>query len=216
MGSMQNNLEQMLVDLGYMCTDKKNPKLTIEDLKKTGFYEHALQIYKALSGIQDVVPLRFGDWDMNFNGLIVELDEQRHFNRYRLITLDSPIYEQLPKFPLKLYREYCIKYEANCIKAGGFGGNWTNSSSEKQFGHSSMPKIMDENGSARWKQRAFYDFLKDVSILVHKVPLVRLSIWDEINTLERPRLLKDILINNDFNGITGLRNLIKTRMHIFN
>ena len=102
------------------------------------------------------------------------------------------------------------------LKAGGFGGNWTNSSSEKQFGHSSMPKIMDENGSARWKQRAFYDFLKDVSILVHKVPLVRLSIWDEISTLERPRLLKDILINNDFNGITGLRNLIKTRMHIFN
>jgi len=215
MGNMQNNLEQMLVDLGYMCIDKKNPKLTIEDLRKAGFYKPALQSYKALGGIQDVVPLRLGNWDMKFNGLIVELDEQRHFNRYRLITLDSPIYQQLPKFPLNLYREYCNKYEADCIKAGGYGGNWTNSSCEKQFGQSSMPNIMDENGSARWKQRAFYDFLKDVCILIHKVPLVRLSIWDEINTLERPRLLKDILKTNDFNEITSVKNLIKTRMHIF-
>jgi hypothetical protein len=97
---------------------------------------------------------------MEFDKVVVELDEQRHFNRYRSLTLESSIYSHLPQFPLQLYKDLCVKHEEQCLKAGGFGGNWSNPSCEKDFGKASEPKKLSGNGSPRWKQRAFYDFLK--------------------------------------------------------
>jgi hypothetical protein len=37
-------------------------------------------------------PLRLSAWDLEFDGIAVELDEHLHFNRYRGLTLKSPRY----------------------------------------------------------------------------------------------------------------------------
>ena len=47
------------------------------------------ECYRKLGGQLEVPPLRFGSWDICAEKFIIELDEERHFNRYRLITLMS-------------------------------------------------------------------------------------------------------------------------------
>lgn len=52
---------------------------------------------KILGGIEEHYNYR-GKVDLVFDNMIVELDEQLHFNRYRLKTLESSLYDLLPKF----------------------------------------------------------------------------------------------------------------------
>ena len=51
-------------------------------------------------------------------------------------------------------------------------------------------------GSPRWKQRAFYNYLKDISYLATNIPVVRLSIYDSIDYRGRKYALGDLLESN--------------------
>lgn len=211
MGKMQNNLWGMMIDAGWKAAERKYSKLTIENIKEHGLYDEIQNTYIKLGGLQDIFPIRFGGWDMEFDTVVVELDEQRHFNRYRNLTLESSIYKYLPRFPLEPYKQYCSNYEVQCLKAGGFGGYWTKDSCERHFGKPSDPKDLSRNGSPRWKQRAFYDYLKDICILTSNIPLVRISIWDIILMEGKNELVMNILKNNNPEGIKELQNLILKR-----
>lgn len=37
------------------------------------------------------------------------------------------------------------------------------------------------NGPSRWKQRAFYDYLKDLYSVIENIPVIRLSIYDQVH-----------------------------------
>lgn len=127
--------------------------------------------------------------------MIVELDEQLHFNRYRLKTLESSLYDLLPKFPREEYLNYCMRYEFECLKAGKYSRKWSNPSCDKMFGTANEQGNLDQNGSSRWKQRAFYDFIKDVSYLTTNIPVVRLSIYQNILIGDRSYSLGEALQN---------------------
>jgi hypothetical protein len=119
--------------------------------------------------------------DVTLEEAVVELDETRHFNRYRLNTLRASVYKKLTAFDPDSYRRYCIQHEPVCLKdASKPLGYWTSPSSEREFGPSNTPGNLDQPGSARWKQRAFYDFIKDLAPIALGVHLVRLSVWDEL------------------------------------
>lgn len=156
------------------------------------------EVYKNLGGQLNRYPTPLHHWkpDIIFSNFIIELDEERHFNRFRAITLESAIYGNLPNFNMKDYKDFCIKYENECLRAASWSGNWENKSSRKQFGDSDPKGRLGEKGSSRWKQRAFYDFLKDISVLITGKPVVRVSIWEKNKT---EKLLEDILrcCNND-------------------
>jgi hypothetical protein len=148
----------------------------------------AISLYRKLAyppaGKGTLPPFSPQDWDLRVEGILVELDESQHFNRYRQRTLRPSAYGGLNSFPLTLYRRYCTSYEAKCPSAAGF---WTNKSCEEMFGPAAPPPIraqglieFSEPGSPRWKQRAFYDFLKDLAPLCGIGSLARVSVWDEI------------------------------------
>ena len=60
--------------------------------------------------------LRPGTWDLSFaDGLVVELDEELHFNRYRLTTLQSVESMKLPW--RDAYLDFCTRYEAPVTEA---------------------------------------------------------------------------------------------------
>lgn len=139
-----------------------------------------ISVYKNLGGVTDKLIFRLGGYDIQTDKFIIELDEELHFNRYRKITLQSQLYNELKKFPLENYKKYCDIYELQCLKAGSYGGKWCNSSTEKQFGKSSTKGDLNGNGASRWKQRAFYDFLKDISHLFIDVNIIRILVWDEV------------------------------------
>lgn len=91
-----------------------------------------------------------GKWDIITEKYIIELDEQLHFNDYRLITLNSPLYNEIKSFPLEIYKDYCARYKENCLKAGSHGGKWSNVSCEKMFGLAQRKGLLNGNGSPRF------------------------------------------------------------------
>ena len=52
-----------------------------------------------------------------------------------------------------------------------------NDSSEKLFIKSNDNGCLNGTGSSRWRQRAFYDFLRDVTGLIKGIPVIRLSVY---------------------------------------
>ncbi|MEO9020598.1 MAG: hypothetical protein ABI237_04135 [Ginsengibacter sp.] len=92
------------------------------------------------------------------------------------------------------YIEYCRLHESNCQKHGGY---WGNSSTKKQFGSSDDLGILGELGSSRWKQRAFYDMLKDFIPYFADVSIKRISIYDKIDYKGNKLTVGSILQSGD-------------------
>lgn len=142
-----------------------------------------------------------GAWDITAaDGLVVELDEEQHFNRYRAATLPHLAPLSLPW--AAPYLDYCASREHRC---GANRGWWSNPSAERIFGESARPGVFDGNGSARWKQRAFNDACKD---LHPSVRLSRVSIYDEVNG----RSLGAILRASDLALAPAVRDHVMSRV----
>src|SRR4051794_16852667 len=83
-----------------------------------------LELYRTLGGIQDRPVLTPAGWDCPLvGGLIVELDELQHFNRYRATTLD-------PAWTLRLpwradYLTFCAAHEADCVRTKASSKFWS-------------------------------------------------------------------------------------------
>jgi len=159
------------------------PRPSLNDLP-----EHAasavLDCYRRLGGRHEHPRLRPGGWDIALPDTMVELDEHLHFNRYRALTLDAPIYNELQGFPVATYAQFCREHEADCRAAGSYGGKWSNPSCEKHFGPAGPLGHLDGAGAPRWRQRALYDFMKDLSPLIEITPVARIAIWDELPGLD--------------------------------
>lgn len=163
------------------------------DISASVFGPEVHRVYRELGGSLDAFPTRHGKWDIECDGFVVELDEEQHFNRYRRTTLDSAVYKALPTFPLDLYREYCVDRERDCLRKAGFGRYWTNVSCERHFGSAGAKGDLVSGGSPRWKQRAFYDFLKDLGPLICGINVVRISIYDIVAGSASRRTVGQIL-----------------------
>ena len=93
----QGRLAGLLADLGRRpaTTRPLAPRL---DTMPPEAAERVLDLYRSLGGsAEDFVVFRPGVWDIVLaDGLIVELDEEQHFNRYRSATLAPAWAEGLP------------------------------------------------------------------------------------------------------------------------
>ncbi|MFN8277498.1 MAG: hypothetical protein U0T84_08450 [Chitinophagales bacterium] len=153
-------------------------KVSFQDLHHSVLLDEARDIYKKLGGQLTEVPIRYGPWDIATRDFIIELDEERHFNRYRLLTLQSKLYDNNPSFSVKDYRSWCADREPECLKSASFGGYWKNNASEKMFLPGEPNGSLKNNGSSRWRQRAYYDFLKDLSAKITDIPVIRISTYE--------------------------------------
>lgn len=167
--------------------------LNPQALEKAGLLKDVNRTWKRLGGLPSEIPLKFGNWDIVLKDFIVELDEEQHFNRYRKITLDSSIYNLNCGFNLTEYINYCSQYEIDCLKKSNWGKYWTNPSSEKQFGNPGKNGNLEALGSPRWKQRAFFDYIRDVCGIFYKIPVVRISIYDKIFIDGWPMTISNLL-----------------------
>lgn len=121
-----------------------------------------------------------GGWDLAYDGgLVVELDEELHFNRYRSATLRQDWCTALPW--RDDYLALCQSFEPECIRAGKWGRRWTNSSTERMFAPADPPGHFGPHGAPRWKQRALYDAVKDLwSLWNDTVSLARVATHDVV------------------------------------
>lgn len=190
MGKKENALGAALVEAGINLV--QNPKGTGSTARSDDLPVAAQQemtrLFESLGGTQSFrAPYATGRWDFSDgHGLYLEFDEFEHFNRERLLTLSAPWSDQLPW--AAAYRGYCVKHGH---RARTYGKFWTSPSTEKQFGPAAPNGIVEGNGSPRWKQRAFYDALKDAqAVFRNDIQLVRLSAYDRISGQQLGDLLE--------------------------
>lgn len=181
------------------------------------YHDEVMRVYQRLGGCLPQYPIGAGTYDISTENFDMELDEYLHFNRYRQITLGSAIYNKLPKFPMTLYDGWCEvagAAERKCLHAGSHGKRWRTDSADRQFGISNAPGDLSGNGSSRWKQRAFYDYLKDaLQLLPGHSPLVRISIYDRVKTDKGEFTVEQILTGPDYMNYAGpILALIESRL----
>lgn len=173
-GARADVLRDLLIAAGLEPAAVKPPRPTGE-----GLGDPLLELYRRLGGRQSSPILRSGGWDLVFEGpLVVELDEELHFNRYRAMTLNAPWSPELPWHDD--YLMYCHEHEADCLAAGRWGKRWTNDSCARMF-TGGPPGELDGASAPRWKQRALHDAIKDSAPAIGSpTMLARLSIYDRL------------------------------------
>lgn len=156
--------------------------------------------------------IRPGGWDLAFvtpdnpdTVLLVELDEEQHFNRYRAQTL--AVSEDLGLPWTSAYQSYSHAHERRLLPGWGTGQRWTNPSAARFFGEPSPPGDFTGNGAPRWRQRAFYDAMKDT---LTGRRLARISVHDPINN---NTTVETLLRRPDPGAADALRSLIASRIH---
>ncbi|MDR7081083.1 hypothetical protein J2X01_000352 [Arthrobacter ginsengisoli] len=183
MGKLVEAFKAELVRAGFVVLpdDVRNKKFLastvgLPENVRDGIVDH----YRGLGGAAAYTNFTSGKWDIaTGDGLLIEFDEQLHFNRYRHRTLASPWSAEIPW--TVAYLHYSSIHEDECVKAGSYGQKWTSPSTEKMFGPADPPRTFDPNGSPRWKQRALYDAVKD-AYAVHTpgISMTRVSLYDHI------------------------------------
>jgi hypothetical protein len=173
------HLINILKASGYKI-ESNSKRIASEDIKKTGKETLAKDVYGDLGGIQENLPSFNSIANIINQKIIIFLDENLHFNRYRNFTLKSDYYENLLSFPLNNYRRYCRNYEKECLKAGLKTGNWSNLESDFYFGPSSQPGDFFKNGAGGWKLLATKDFLEDIFWPSKEYKVLRISVYDTI------------------------------------
>lgn len=130
--------------------NETNPaRPNVDDIRRAGLYDEVFSTYKRLGGILDEAPSNAGKYDFVLADKIVELDEEAHFNRYRAITLQSKIYNDISSISMIDYLEYCRREEETCLRTKSGGGFWSNHSSIKQFWGASPNGDLSGDGSPR-------------------------------------------------------------------
>lgn len=188
MGKRQDHLKHLTLK---RFSEFKHDKISFQELHGSIHFDTVKEVYNNLRGQLNDLPIGYGTWDISTTNFIIELDEERHFNRYRRITLESTFYNRYKLFSPTNYKRYCTDFEKDCLSAARWGKYWKNDSSEKMFIKSDQD--LDKNGSSRWRQRAYYDFLKDVTAKIRRLPIIRVSIYDTF----RNRTIGDLLTKKE-------------------
>jgi len=177
-GARARALSRLLDQAGLGATKTPPPGPRIDDLD-TDVAHSILDTYRLFGG-NDAGVLRPGAWDLAVgDSLVLELDEELHFNRYRKATLEPDWARLLPW--AGDYVSLCIRMESECLSAGQWGKRWTNPSCEAMFGGADPPGLFTDHGAPRWKQRALYDAIKDgYAASRRENQVARLSVHDDI------------------------------------
>jgi len=210
MKQRQEILSRILIDHFGTGTEPGN-SMNPDHLIRLGLMNEVERTYRKLGGVLENVPLRFGSWDIVLKDFIVELDEEQHFNRYRALTLESFVYHEIKGFDVVDYTRYCAHYEPECVKKSTWGKYWTSPSTEKQFGMPGERGKLSRNGSPRWKQRAFYDYLRDVFAMISGIPVIRISVYDKIKIGHQLKSVDIILSDNNSFDLNEIPKFIERK-----
>jgi hypothetical protein len=176
----QARLAGLLADLGRREALERPPAPRLETMDAEAA-DRVLGLYRALGGdAEEFVAFRPGAWDLALaDGVIVELDEEQHLNRYRRATLEPAWTDALPW--ASDCRTYSEQHEAAALRKARWGGYWASPSTERMFGAAAEPGEFAGGGAPRWKQRALYDAMRDAVAVSGAVRLARVAVWDELD-----------------------------------
>jgi hypothetical protein len=212
-GVQQRVLEVTLLDAGWRRRTVQRP--SAGSLSAIGLSAEVSSVYQRLGGVGISARVAPGGWDIATAPFIIELDEQRHFNRFRGATLESPVYEENSIFATDIYRRFCDDHEDDCLRSARHGGYWATPVSDREFGLSGPHGAIDGDGPSRWKHRAFYDYVKDAWALATRLLMLRLAVWEVVDAeaqLTLGTLLTRLAKNPDARLTRAVRDHVERRV----
>ncbi len=168
-----------------------NPKF-LDEKGKTWLQE----IFEELGGKGPFPQLEKVKFDAKINRMVILVDFELNFNRYRLKTFRSELYDNF-QFPfVEAHKRLCRTFEKECMKAGFQGRHWNGPPVARQwFGDSEEIGDFSGNGSAGWKLRAYNDAQIDLLSRIHGFKLIRISPFETLMTGGALRRLDQLLMN---------------------
>lgn len=175
-----------------LALSREQPEMFRVDVEYAGLGEELLALSSSLAVKECDIPEKALPLDIEVNGVVIALDDEPQFNRYRLQTLQSPVYSLPLIYDLSRYKKYCqdelISGHGDMPSAGTAG--------KKLQDRASLQKVAGPQEDF-YKLQAVNDFMQDLLPLVHYVPLLRLSVYDQIMTPSGSKSLHALLIEDN-------------------
>lgn len=102
------------------------------------------------------------------------------FNRYRMITLRSSLYDQFQPLDIQKARNYCRTKEGEALKSGLNSEIWGLSGTETLFGASEPAGDFSGSGSSGWKFLALAQLIADCYFFENRMFIKRITPYDSL------------------------------------
>jgi hypothetical protein len=180
--------------------------------KEQNLLREALDLLGGKGHVPTLDTLKF---DFKIGRQVFVYDDEAHFNRYRLNTFKSDIYDVF-SFPwLEAYKRLCRNHEKDCLKTGMQERLWNGPPiAAKIFGKSEEPGDLSGNGSSGWKLNAYNDVQYDLVSRLHGFKLVRIPVYENIMIGGSLKKIDDLLLHPKEEYRTGIRNWFLRKVSI--
>ncbi|UZD23367.1 hypothetical protein PBT90_08200 [Algoriphagus halophytocola] len=154
------------------------------------------EIYEDLGGKKGGPLLEKFRFDFKIGRNLFLYDDELHFNRYRLISFRSDLYNELNFEFVDAQRRLCRSFEKECLKVGMQERVWYGPPIAKHcFGAGSEPGDFSGNGAIGWKLFAYNDAQMDLQTRIHGYKLHRITPFETLMTGGSLKRLDQLLIN---------------------
>lgn len=184
-------LKKILLQYMGLTLSREQPEMFRVDVEYAGLGEELLAVSSSLALQEKDIPGKALPVDIEVNGVVIALDDELQFNRFRLRTLQSPVYSLPLIYDLKRYSGYCHGEQPD--HAVPAPAEFAGKKSKEGVSLQKASEMQDEF----LKLQAINDFMQDLLPLVHYVPLLRLSVYDQIETPAGSKSLHTLLVEDN-------------------
>lgn len=206
------NLYRILKDSDIQVEFNQHLEVNLSYLRGKG--ESLLNgVLSDLEGTGKIPVLERLKFDFKVNRFVFIYDDEVHFNRYRLTTLKSSIYEVFT-FPwIDAYIRLSRTYEKECLKTGLQERVWNGPPlAGKLFGKSEAPGDLSGNGSAGWKLNAYNDAQYDLISRLHGLKLIRIPLYENLMIGGSLKKIDDLLLHPKEEQQQGIINWFSRKL----
>nr|WP_262916559.1 hypothetical protein [Belliella kenyensis] len=152
-------------------------------------------------------------FDFKINRNLFVYDDQVHFNRYRLSTFKSDLYESFSYNWVEAYKRMCRTFERECLKSGIQTRIWDGPPiAEKVFGKSEVAGDLSGNGSSGWKLNAYNDAQYDLVSRLHGYKLIRIPLYENLMLGGSLKKIDDLLLNPKEESFQAVSNWLRRKI----
>ncbi|GAB3658496.1 hypothetical protein GCM10028791_31490 [Echinicola sediminis] len=170
-------------------------------------------LYRQMGGMGKFAYLEKLKFDFRIDRFVFLYDDAVHFNRYRLNTLKSDIYEVFTFSWVDSYKRLCRTFERECLKSGMQERVWFGPPiAERCFGKAEEAGDLSGNGASGWKLNAYNDAQYDLLSRLHGYKIIRLPMYENIMVSGSLKKLDQLLINPKENDQKALVSWLKRKM----
>jgi len=180
------------------------------DKKATGLIR---ETYQLLGGSGEPVHLSQLKFDFKVDRFVFLYDGESHFNRYRLATFKTGIYDAFTFSWMDAYKRLCRTYEKDCLKVGMQERVWIGPPlAVRSFGEPGASGDLSGNGASGWKLNAYNDAQYDLISRLSGYRIIRLPMYENIMVSGSLKRLDQLLARPQDEICAALASWIKRKM----